>query len=103
MNHKKIRVEVDHDADAAYIRLSDLPVARTEELAERLLVDLAESNAVVGVEVLGLDPVAPLLELAAEYGLDEGLVGLMQQLLAAGRERPSLEFVGAAGFTPEQF
>lgn len=102
MSHQKIRIEVDHDADAAYVRLSDRPVVRTEEFAERLLVDLAESDEVVGVEMLGLDPVVPLLELSTKYGLDEGLVSLIQQLLAAGRVRPSLEFVGAVGFAPEQ-
>lgn len=48
-------VEVDHDAEAAYIALSAAPVARTVEVSPEVLVDLDQAGAVVGVELLTLD------------------------------------------------
>ena len=48
-------VEVDHNADAAYIALSTAPVARTVEASPSIQVDLDAAGAVVGIELLSLD------------------------------------------------
>ena len=50
-----ITVDIDHDADAAYIVLSSAPVARTLEASPVIQVDLDQAGAVVGIELLSLD------------------------------------------------
>jgi uncharacterized protein YuzE len=52
-----IRVELDAEANAVYVRLSDASVARTVDANRDVLVDLDERGATVGVEVLGVGPV----------------------------------------------
>ena len=47
-------ISIDPDADAAYLRLSDEPVARTEERAGGIIVDYGADGKPVGVEVLAV-------------------------------------------------
>ena len=47
-------IEIDEEADAAYVRVRDAPVARTVELADGIIVDFDASDEMVGTEVLGL-------------------------------------------------
>lgn len=47
-------VEIDDQADAAYVRLSGQPVVRTAELASGIMVDFDSQERVIGVEILGL-------------------------------------------------
>lgn len=46
------RLEIDRSIGAAYIHLSDEPVARTVELARNIQVDIDATGAAVGVELL---------------------------------------------------
>ncbi len=46
------RLEIDRSIGAAYIHLSDEPVARTVELARNIQVDVDASGVAVGVELL---------------------------------------------------
>lgn len=48
---KRWQVEYDPDVGAAYIRIQDRPVARTEELAPGLIVDLADDGTPVGLDL----------------------------------------------------
>lgn len=43
---------VDSETSAAYIHLSDRPIARTEELDDSVLVDRDDAGHVVGIEIL---------------------------------------------------
>ncbi|MHA7240011.1 DUF2283 domain-containing protein [Arthrobacter sp. TMS1-12-1] len=67
MKDFRIRVEVDHDADAAYIALSDGVVANTVEIAEHIMLDLDEYRVVVGIEVIRLAAQIPFSQLSTEY------------------------------------
>ena len=46
------KLEYDANAHAAYIKISDEPVAVTDELKHGILVDLDVFGEVVGVEIL---------------------------------------------------
>ncbi|MBI4287875.1 MAG: DUF2283 domain-containing protein [Chloroflexi bacterium] len=55
-----MKLTVDPEADALYLKLKEGKVAKTEELADGIIVDLDEAGAVLGIEVLWLsDRVAP--------------------------------------------
>ena len=59
----QVHLTIDRDADAAYIRLSSEPVARTVEINDSVLVDVDSMGVVVGIEVLDLDADIPFGEL----------------------------------------
>ncbi len=73
-------VQVDPAANAAYLRLSDSPIAKTEELNDWVLVDVDATGGVVGVELLGLTSAIPLKELQSEYGLSAEAADLIEKL-----------------------
>ena len=52
MRIEQHRIELDEEADAAYVRVSTAPVAPTQELADGIVVDFDADNEMVGVEVL---------------------------------------------------
>ena len=54
MHDDTYQIEIDGDADAAYVRVSNAAIARTGEVADGIIVDFAADNAMVGVEVLDL-------------------------------------------------
>ena len=47
-------VEIDPEADAAYVRASQAPVFRSEEIADGLILDVDLDGQIVGIEVLGV-------------------------------------------------
>jgi len=51
-----MRLDVDLTANAAYLTLRDGVVASTREVAHGVNVDFDEFSAVIGIEVLVLDP-----------------------------------------------
>lgn len=59
-----MKLTVDQEADALHLRLVDVPVSESDEIAPGVIVDYDESNQVVGIEVLGLSkrrpPVNPM-------------------------------------------
>ncbi|AZU04327.1 hypothetical protein X907_1796 [Glycocaulis alkaliphilus] len=42
----------DHEADAAYLRLTDAKVVESDEVADDIVIDLDADNKIVGIEVL---------------------------------------------------
>ena len=67
-------IEIDREADAAYVRLSAAAVVRTEEIHDGIVVDFDADDGVVGVEVLGLrDRVGAGDDLSFLRGLVAGL------------------------------
>jgi uncharacterized protein YuzE len=55
----------DPEADAAYIRIAPrqalLPVSRTEEVADGVMLDFAEDGQLLGIEILDARRRVPLL------------------------------------------
>ena len=54
-----MRLHVDKEADALYLRLDDSKIIESEEVSPGVIVDYNRKNAVVGVEVLYLSKRAP--------------------------------------------
>jgi uncharacterized protein YuzE len=67
-------IEIDEEADAAYVRLSGESVARTQRISDDVIVDFDAHDHLVGVEVLSLRDRVPRGDyLAYLRGLVEGL------------------------------
>ena len=49
-----MRLKVDLESDTLYFRISEDKILESEELAPGIIVDFAENDKVVGVEILGL-------------------------------------------------
>jgi uncharacterized protein YuzE len=47
-----LKIEYDCEADALYIRLSELPVAESDEHKPGLSIDYADDGSVIGIEIL---------------------------------------------------
>ena len=56
-----MKLKVDPEADALYLRLDDSRIIDSEEVAPGVVLDYNEQNQVVGVEILGLSKRAPSL------------------------------------------
>ena len=54
-----MKLKVDPEADALYLRLDDSRIIDSEEVAPGVVLDYNEQNQVVGVEILGLSKRAP--------------------------------------------
>ena len=54
MTDPATEIEIDEQADAAYVRVAASSVQRTEEIADGILIDLDADGELVGVEVLDL-------------------------------------------------
>ena len=60
-----MRLTVDKEADALYLRLDDSPIVESEEVSPGVVLDYNESNEVVGVEMLNLTKRSSDLNLSA--------------------------------------
>lgn len=58
-----MRLHVDQQADALYLRLDESKIVESEEVSPGVVVDFNAENQVVGVEILHLSRRAPGLEL----------------------------------------
>lgn len=73
------KLEIDLDAEAAYLRLADSAITSTKNVTEAVLVDLDELNMVVGIEVLDLDTAIPFSVLTDKFHVhSEQMVALRQ-------------------------
>jgi len=54
-----MKLKVDPEADALYLRLEDSRIIESEEVAPGVVLDYNEQNQVVGVEILGISKRAP--------------------------------------------
>jgi uncharacterized protein YuzE len=60
-----MKLNVDKEADALYLRLDDSPIVESEEVSPGVVLDYNESNEVVGVEMLHLSRRSSNLNLSA--------------------------------------
>ena len=60
-----MKLHVDKEADALYLRLDDSVIVESEEVSPGVMLDYNESNEVVGVEMLYLSKRSPNLNLSA--------------------------------------
>ena len=58
-----MRLHVDKEADALYLRLDDSKIIESEEVSPGVVLDFDEHNQVVGVEILQLSKRSPKLNL----------------------------------------
>lgn len=60
-----MKLHVDKDADALYLRLDDSTIADSQEVSPGVVLDYNESNEVVGVEMRYLSKRSSRLKLSA--------------------------------------
>lgn len=60
-----MKLHVDRDADALYLRLDDSPIVESEEVSAGVVLDFNESREVVGVEILRLSKRSSDLDLSS--------------------------------------
>jgi len=60
-----MKLHVDKEADALYLRLDDSAIIESEEVSPGVVLDYNESNEVVGVELLQLSKRSTNLNLSA--------------------------------------
>ncbi|MGH8525399.1 MAG: DUF2283 domain-containing protein [Gammaproteobacteria bacterium] len=58
-----MRLHVDQEADALYLRLDESKIVESEEVSPGVVLDFNAENQVVGVEILHLSRRAPRPEL----------------------------------------
>ncbi len=69
-----MRLHVDKEADALYLRLDDSKIIESDEVAPGIILDYNENNEVVGIEMLHLSKRSPNLKHSAlefEYATAE--------------------------------
>lgn len=54
-----MKLKVDPEADALYLRLDESRIVESEEVAPGVVLDYNEQDQVVGVEILGISKRAP--------------------------------------------
>lgn len=54
-----MKIKIDEQADALYLRLDDSKIIESEEVSPGIVLDFNEQNQVVGVEILGLSRRVP--------------------------------------------
>lgn len=60
-----MKLKVDQNADALYLRLDESAIVESEEVSPGVVLDFNAQNQVVGVELLNLSSRTPLLNLKA--------------------------------------
>lgn len=60
-----MKLQIDQQADALYLRLDDSAVVESEEVSAGVVLDYNESHEVVGVEILHLSRRSPDLNLSS--------------------------------------
>ena len=56
-----MKLKVDREADALYLRLDDSPIVESEEVSPGVVLDFNQQIQVVGLEMMGLSKRAPQL------------------------------------------
>ena len=59
-----MKLQVDRQADALYLRLDDSTIVESEEVSPGIILDYNAAQEVVGVEMLRLSQRAPDLDLS---------------------------------------
>ena len=69
-----MKLHVDKEADALYLRIDDSKIIESDEVAPGIILDYNEQNEVVGIEMLYLSKRSPNLKTSAlefEYATAE--------------------------------
>lgn len=81
------RIEIDSEAEVAYLHLSDNDVATTVEITPEVNVDLDEMDVAVGIEVLDLSQQIPVDQITKgchiKTGDQEALKALAESIALA--------------------
>lgn len=91
----RVSVQIDAEAEAAYLRLGRGQVARTVEFAEDIFVDLDEFGVVLGIELLDLEMSLPLDDLAEHFHINTATLALLVRAIQWGTPRPTLSSTAA--------
>ena len=57
-----MKLHIDKEADALYLRLDDSKIIESEEVSPGVVLDFNEQNQVVGIEMLHLSRRSPQLD-----------------------------------------
>ena len=57
-----MKLKVDREADALYLRLDDSIIVESEEVSPGVVLDFNEGNQVVGIEMLNISKRAPRMK-----------------------------------------
>ncbi len=60
---KPVKLHINQEADALYLRLDDSTIVESEEIAPGIVLDYNESNQIAGIEMLHLSKRSPNLNL----------------------------------------
>ncbi len=60
-----MKLRVDREADALYLRLDDSAIVESEEVSSGVVLDFNEARQVVGVEILHLSKRSDRLDLSS--------------------------------------
>lgn len=74
---------VDFEANAAYLEVSEAPVAETQEVQPGILVDLDQFRCAVGIEVLSLAVDVPTAEIAHNFHIRQEDLKALEQMRPA--------------------
>lgn len=66
-----MKVEYDLLANAAYIRLREIKIVESEEIADGVICDFDEQNKIVGIEILGIKQRTPEQIKSINFQFDE--------------------------------
>ena len=58
-----MKLHIDKEADALYLRLDDSKIVESEQVSPGVILDFNEAGQVVGVEMLNISKRAPSLDL----------------------------------------
>lgn len=58
-----MKLHIDKEADALFLRLDDSKIVESEEVAPGIILDFDELNQVVGIEILRLSTRTPNINL----------------------------------------
>ncbi len=54
-----MKLSIDKEADALYLRLDESPIIESEEVAPGIVLDYNEAEQVVGIEIMNLSKRSP--------------------------------------------
>lgn len=74
-------LEVDLEADAAYVQFSDSAVKSTMEFSESIMIDFDEFRMVVGIEILGTGTKIPFSLLTERAHVPTSHVEILRSLM----------------------
>lgn len=78
MTDRPLIVEIDADADLAYVTFTDEHIERTVAIDECLNIDLDRFEVAVGLEILDLEAVIPFQELIERFHVRSEQVDMLR-------------------------